>query len=484
MHSILKSLLGYNNVKKWTEFSQSFYPYLKGRERYFDEIVVMIGDFYQQYDIFPKYENLIFELEASGHDKLLSYIQGVATNEAIQYYIGDEDFITYLEVNRRITLEMDVSRITNTYQVGISSLQSKDLPSIIKAVDGMMTSLYNVKNKVSTTEANSSSILYGEEAVDEFKADYEKVKQHAHDNESIYYDMGINGFEKILLKKGDLMVIMGYTSHGKSVLARHLVYRLAVEYGLNCVFFTFEMSLEKVRTAFYIIHANNKNIFPNAPKITHDGFKFGTYTDEEQDFLFNVVAKDFTSNSNYGTIRFEQPNKMRYSLADFTTKITEIENTLMPVEVACLDYLTLMYPLDGKGKPNWDDYNLMIKEFKNMALTHRDRSGELSPFLAITPTQISRDGYEKAVKNNNLYDISAIKMFSEFEASGDVVMSTLLTPDMRQARQIRIQNLKNRDGELVIDPADIGIDFESLSFIMGRDMSFEEAINGLKSISI
>jgi hypothetical protein len=49
--------------------------------------------------------------------------------------------------------------------------------------------------------------------------------------------------------------------------------------------------------------------------------------------------------------------------------------------------------------------------------------------------------------------------FSEIEKSADHLFTCLMTPDMKNTRQMRLQHLKNRDGAIVENPVDVYIDF-------------------------
>jgi hypothetical protein len=86
--------------------------------------------------------------------------------------------------------------------------------------------------------------------------------------------------------------------------------------------------------------------------------------------------------------------------------------------------------------------------------------GNLTPLICITPAQISRDHFEEAVKNKGKYDITCLRQYSELEMSADIVVTTLLTEENRLNGQIRLQNVKNRDGAVVIDPVDCNIDLD------------------------
>jgi hypothetical protein len=328
--------------------------------------------------------------------------------------------------------------------------------------------------------------VYGQDAVDLIKRIYGELEKNRLDQKTIYFDIGVKGFEDVLMKKGDFVVIGGYTSHGKSIWLRYMVYRFLTEYHMNCCLFSFEMKHDNILAFFHILHANNKERFPNTPYISNTKFKKGELSDEEKDFLFEVAIPDFSNEEAYGTLFIEQPNKSKYTLLDLQMKVKYIESTIMPVNLIGIDYLSLMYPIvTGRKSPDTEDYNQMIKDTKNYGLTHTTREGEIDPLIILTPAQISRKALSECLKNDGRYTLDAIRYFYEMEASGDVVFSSLYTDAMRLSSQLRIQNLKNRDGGVVVDPIDVHCDFDN-GYSIGElgVRSDEEIMEILQSLDI
>ena len=276
----------------------------------------------------------------------------------------------------------------------------------------------------------------------------------------VQLQISVTKFADIRLKDGDLVVFGGFTSHGKSVLLRHMAYRQLYRYGRNVAFYSPEMSHDACRGLFALTHANNKYQYPNTPYIAYDDWKAGTLTPEQKDFLFYVADYDLRNNPNLGTLYINQPNKAKFRISDLEASLLELETT-MPVHCCIVDYLTLMYPIDGdRGHPDRTDYNDLIKRFKNLLVTHRNIKAMLLPCLSITAHQISRHGFDACLKAEGHYDIAAFTDYSEIEKSADHLFTILMTSDMKNVNKMRLQHLKNRDGAIVHDPVDIFIDFK------------------------
>jgi replicative DNA helicase len=483
MNDILKTLIFNNSIKKWSEF-QKLKDFFKDRDQFFDQTIDFIQEYYERFNLFPNYENIQKELNSISKDLLLNYISRIC-NSAIPSYEKDEDFITSLIVNQKTFLEMDVSKVLGDYSREYASSEVKNKKAILDSIENLITKLYQVKFKVNQAENSISSLVYGEEAVELINNIYSRIEED-NSKDSIYFDFGIKGFEEVQIKGGDLVVIGGYTSHGKSVWLRYLIYQFLIKYAMNCCFFSFEMSHDKVLSMFHILHANNKEKFPDTPYISNHKFKHGLLSEEEKHFLFKVAAKDFSNTNLYGTLFIEQPNKSRYSLIDMNMRIKTIESTIMPIHVIGVDYLTQMYPvLKDKRSPDMEDYNQMIRDFKNYVLSHVNKEGLSEPMIGITPTQISRKGFAEAIKNENRYTLDAIRMYSEAEQSADIVVTTMLTDTMRESSQLLIQNLKNRDGEVIIDPIPVFCDFKNGYNISNlKFRSEEDILKALKKLDI
>jgi len=455
MKALLKSLILHPTLKKYVTFRDIYFACLKDKDKYFSELCELYLDIKMGYDVFLTFPAIKQELTELQNNNLLQYTQELE-NEPCNIYAEDSEYVVYSKSVEKQIFETEVFSALAKFQQEIKTNPVKDLACISQPVDQLIANLHSSKNKIYRTEASTAGLLYGKESVAHVRDIYEGIVEKKEEDDFLYYTFGFKKFEPVKMARGDLVVIGGFTSHGKSLLLRNFVYRLLVTYGLNCYYCSLEMPYEKMKLLFLALHANNRDIYPTGIDVPYEKIKEGTLSEEEKTFLLDVVAVDFFTNPNYGTLYMEYPNKSRYRLSDVKQKVTELENTEMPIHAVAIDYITMLYPLESdKGTPDRQDYNQMIKEFKNMALSHRKVDGTPSPFLAITPAQISRGGLENAMKNDNYYDLSALREYSELESSADVVMTTMLLPDMRSREVMCLQNLKNRDGKVETEKIEI-----------------------------
>ena len=479
MRSIIKSLIEFPSSKKLSDFDQIFYQFFRDRDESFDGIITFIRDYFAKFAIFPDFDAFKRELSVSGESKLLDYITEIFDDSTIPSWESEIEFISNIKVLKELQLSLDIQGAAKKFQADLGQ-------DDIQRIDDQIITLHQIKSKAIPSGQGTSSLLYGPEAAGEIERIYDNIQLKKEDDQSLYYTLGFPSFDRIQVKRGDMIFIGGFTSHGKSILLRTISYRLLTTYGLNVLFISFEMSYEVVRIIFAILHANNKEVFPNTPPISYNKFKVGELTEEEKDFLFNVAEPDFVNNFAYGTLALEQPEKSAYNMVDLSTKVVELESSVMPIHVTVLDYLTLMRPnISERATPQRSDYNQLIKDFKSMGLTHRDARGQPAPMITMTAAQISRAGLSACIKNDNHYEIDAYREYSEIEGSSDILLTTLITDEMLQASLAQLQNLKNRDGGIVVDPVQVHVEFEyGFSFSEISSRSEEEVVEALKTLNL
>ena len=382
-----KTLLLSPSPKKLSEYQTQFAPVFKGREPLFDELLAVIGTFYNAYQEFLDPNELLERLQAEGHTKLADYLSNLLTNPTVPIHSEEGSFFLALE---REELEFTKQQAILTLRRAEAALaQPKEigLAGVIPPIDTMLLELYQLKARVQRSETSTSSLLMGSENVGSghsLPEIYQRIKKRHDSADAVYFDLGVTKFADIRLKDGDLVVFGGFTSHGKSILLRHMAYRQIYRYGRNVAFYSAEMSHDACRGLFALMHANNKIEYPNTPYITYDAYKSGTLTAEEKDFLFHVADHDLRNNPKLGTLYIDQPNKSKFRLSDLSESLLALEAT-MPVHCLVMDYLTLMHPLEtDRGHPERADYNNLIKGFKNLLITHRDIKGNIAPLLGIT----------------------------------------------------------------------------------------------------
>lgn len=466
-------------------FRELHWRSLKGKDQKADTLVGVIFDFFDLYGEVPTPYALAEELTAANQHDMVDYLSGIVGEGKPRASEELSEFSAAASRHARASFQKDMDRASSDMQQMLVTVNSGGLDAS-EFLDTQISQLRQLRSKYAKGAEAISDSLFGHQSKEESKSRYFERKRKTQNGEIPFFDLGLGpSFDSVLIEKGDMITFGGYTSHGKSIHLRRLCYYYAINYGMNIPFLTFEMNKDKVKDLFFIRHANNKQIFPNTPKISSFKHKTGTLTEEQEHFLFDVVAEDFTTNENYGTIEIIQPTKVGYSLDDLAATLTTIETETMPIDAVGLDYLTMMTP---KGNPNHVDasqVNRMIKDFKAMLLTHKNAKGELSPIIGITAHQISRGGLDAALKNDRIYESKAFHMHSEIEKSSDWLFTTLMTGEMKENNENRLQALKGRDGAIPYDPVDLYMDLEH-GFTINQAVKSSEAdiIDSIASLDI
>lgn len=237
---------------------------------------------------------------------------------------------------------------------------------------------------------------------------------------------------------GELILLAGSASVGKTTLATQTAWSAAVEQGLNVVFFTTETLRAQVRRKIMSRHSRLPQ-FGLPEGINTNDLKRGTLSDQLAAKYAEVVS-DFARNPNYGRFYLAQlPGDS--TVAVLESKLHRVSR-MFHVDLCVMDYLALLKS-DQKRQSGNQELSDVIKSAKVLAATFND--GEGVPL--VSPWQISRAAAEEAIKTG-YYTMRALADTSEAEKSSDLVISLLSTSDdENRYANIKAQILKNRDGE-------------------------------------
>ncbi len=271
------------------------------------------------------------------------------------------------------------------------------------------------------------------------------------------------------MQPGELILVAGYSSDGKTSLAVQAAWSACVEQGKNVLFLTTETLRPQV--ARKIIARHSKRDMFNIPDgLNTKDLKAGTLT-EEQEFQYAAVVQEFAQNPAYGHLYVAQVPR--------GASISSIEQTMYRVQrqfnidLVVMDYLALLRP-DAKKPNTREELASIMKEAKQVATTFNDGAGV--PFLS--PWQVSRMAKESA-DAHGLYTSASLSETAEATNSADVIVSLLAPADNTDRKtEVTLQVLKNRDGETA-NGIIVEVDYATSCF-KGRS-SFRPAKNAFSS---
>lgn len=291
---------------------------------------------------------------------------------------------------------------------------------------------------------------------DDMLADYAARKQARASGRTTGIDFGIPGLDARIngLQNGELALLVGYTSEGKTSLVVQLGWHAAVQQGRNVVILTTETLRKQVRRRLLARHSCMEH-FGAGDGINSRDIKNGTLTREQEDQLQAVVA-DFTNNPAYGKAWIVQVPRAA-SMGYIESKLVRL-GRLFPIDLVIMDYLALLMP-DRRRRDLREELGSILKSAKQLSTTINDGMG--LPF--VSPWQVSRAARREA-ERTGYYTSDALSETAEASNSADLIVSLLapLDNDSRTAA-LRMQIMKNRDGERT-NAIDVQVDYATSRF--------------------
>lgn len=292
------------------------------------------------------------------------------------------------------------------------------------------------------------SQIRSREDVEEELAEYEKMFDRASEGEGVLTWLNKIDNSRGGLKHTELMLIAAFTGQFKTTFTLNMAYR-AVFSGFNVGFVSLEMAHKEMRSKLYVLHTCNPIFLETrfahlVGKITLNDVVYGRLSPEAKEF-YKFALNDFISNPDYGKIFIWQPDASATTIEDIGAKFMEFDNDLKnegrSLDLGCIDYLTLLAPSHNSKKmdPN-EALNECIKQTKRLCLTFNNGQG----LRIISPFQTNRKGYEEAIKNSGIYQLTALSNAHEAERSADLVVSLFASEDERDRDVIKICCLKDR----------------------------------------
>lgn len=459
-------------------------------EKAYNKLYHFILDYYKKCDSsdleLPSFEFIKNHFETvEGSEAVLSVLDRIRVQ---QPYVG-QDFRAVLRQYNEDQRTAELGRVLNNASkvatTGMEEGRGRNKVKLYGVLDAINYIARNTKDLTrSMTGVKTEGQIVSNEDSKEMIEQYEKAE--ADPTESI----GINTWLREIddatggLKNSELMIVGGFTGHCKTTFAINMAYR-ALYGGWNTAFITLEMSFDEIRRKMYVLHACNprfKEIYPEyahlVGKITYNNVLYGRLNQEEKAYWYKV-CKDFDKNVNcesdsYGRFFVWQPEKSSTTVSDIDLKCRqyqqELAGTGRELEFIVIDYISLM-GADAHEKvrdPN-ETTNNIIKSLKRLCLTFNNGKG----VRILSPHQINRDGYKEALKNEGLYNLTALSNTHEAERSGDLIISTFKFDEGNDNNRIKLCNLKNRRNSS-FKPFDACIDYET-GFIYNFTHSIEES---------
>lgn len=240
------------------------------------------------------------------------------------------------------------------------------------------------------------------------------------------------------LHPGELTLVVGYTSDGKTSLSVQLAWSAVVEQKKNVLFLTTETIRSQVRRRLIARHSCLPQ-FGAGDGLNSRAIKEGTLNPFQEE-IFEACVDDFDSNTDYGRCYIAQVPRAA-SMPYIESKGLRVARQ-MNVDLIVMDYLALL-KAERKRTTDREELSGILKASKQMSTSFADGAGV--PF--VSPWQVSRTARAEAEKLG-YYTLSALSETAETSNSADTIIS-LLAPLDNESRccKIKAQLMKHRDGE-------------------------------------
>ena len=249
----------------------------------------------------------------------------------------------------------------------------------------------------------------------------------------------LSGFEDLDstvggLFPGSVMLVAGYTSEGKSMIAKNMAYHAAYEMNKNVLFGAVEETRAQVRRTMVVRHSHNER-FNGMDPLRYNALKWGRLSLEAEEMLQLVLndmrtVHDDDGNRRHGRMDiFQLPS---HSSIQYVERYIRRKQQTYPVDLVVIDYLGLL--ASARRQTKREEQDDMLIQTKRMA-------NELQ-IPVLSPWQISRTAWTEA-KQTGSYTKSSLSDTSQAEKTSDVILSILA---LDEPNTLQCQILKNRDG--------------------------------------
>jgi len=278
------------------------------------------------------------------------------------------------------------------------------------------------------------------------------------------------------VEAGTILTTMGFVGSFKTTFGMNFLYNNVVNLNYNMVFFTLEVPKELLILQLLSRHSYNSKFTSTHQPVESRKVQKASLTQEEEDFLFNVVEKDLQENSEYGKYLFVDG-------ADFETiDVPGIEARLgfedYPVDGLIVDYLQLFqyYPPPKHMPRGISVGDFYVREFAELSKRCNGK-----PISVLLLAQANREGYKRAQENEGRYDLLALSEFRELERSSSYVMSLYTDESLQESNEVKIMLLKNRFGSIMDDTSTAQV--EPKYCVLGEEAAGYDAASGEEDVN-
>ena len=234
------------------------------------------------------------------------------------------------------------------------------------------------------------------------------------------------------MRKGNLWLLAGFVSQGKTVMAKEIAYNFVKE-GRTVLWVSLEMTKAETQILFAVRHAYSLE----SGGVSLSAACEESLNDKEKELYFRAVDDWHKSGLGEKLIVWVPEDDVT---ADDVIRKAEAIHRRKPIDLLVVDYSELLIPMRHRNQYRIE-LGDTIRRLKSAAQGFGNGTGV--PILLLH--QISRHGYEKAIKRG-YYIMSDLSETAQAERHSNVILWILQTDEMEENNQIRVGIAKNRMG--------------------------------------
>lgn len=396
--------------------------------------------------LFEKY--LLYEQELSILEKYVSISNQLGKPPELSTFVSQcQEYVQPQEQKYSANIKDDITLFIKARKNQQASRKLMEVASNISR-DGITSDSMDVINsllKSDSVETESRNILNNIFDIYNAHPDDSGIKT------------GIGVIDKVIgsLEPGQVSVIAGYTGAGKSQFSVSVSHK-ALEDGFNVLYLSLELSAEHLGYNFISRHSCDKKF---KKKIEHRDLKKKNLKPEDVEAA-KEIHKDLLELPGNLYITDEQDigNYSEYSFLKLMEQKDReaIKDTGHGIDLVIVDHIQMLKYGTNDRMSEGSTINKYVDFFRSNALDWLKSKRMVHVMLVC---QCNRTGWQRAVRNNGMYTLTALSEASELERAAAVVISIFSDPSLIASKEVKLALLKTRDSQRSEEPEVCYADF-------------------------
>lgn len=272
------------------------------------------------------------------------------------------------------------------------------------------------------------------------------------------------------MSPGTVNTFMAHTGSFKSTWALNIAYNNTYHLGFNIAVISLEVPKDLMLWNLISRHSKDAK-FDKYDFISHSKMRYHKLTEEEEDYAFNTVLKDFTDNSMGKLYLLDETDFINLSYSEIRDTLYKLDDmairdTGSGLDAIIVDHIGLMKFSNGQRfSSEYEVINNYVSFFRKLSLKFKKQDdGTYSKLTTILLVQANRKGYEEAIKKKGQYSLLAIAEANEVERASYRVYSIYTDDILKESNEALVCLLKNRGGVTNYTPMPVFAEGASYTF--------------------